>query len=212
MKMKKFPKVTVILRGYTYSQIRTVVKNLVGTRLDAVEITMNTPGALEAIKKISQEFGDQIMVGAGTVLHYEEAVQAVEAGAAFLLSPTTFDKSILDLCRERGVISVPGAFSPSEIRQSLLDGADIVKVFPAGRLGSDFLTDIQAPLGKLPLMVVGGVKTSNVEEYFRAGASYAGIASGIFEKEDILTENEEGIRRSIAAMDEKMKRMEEQET
>lgn len=212
MNMKKFPKVTVILRGYTYFQIRTVVKNLVGTHLGAVEITMNTPGALEAIKKISQEFGDQIMVGAGTVLSYEEAVQALEAGAAFLLSPIIFDKSILNLCRERGVISVPGAFSPSEIRQCLQDGADIVKIFPAGRLGSGFLTDIQAPLGKLPLMAVGGVKTSNVEEYFRAGASYVGIASGIFEKEEILAEKEEGLRRSIAAMNEKMKRLEELET
>ena len=68
MNIEKFPKVTVILRGYTYSQTRTVVKNLVGTCLGSVEITMNTPGALESIRKISQEFGAQIMVGAGTVL------------------------------------------------------------------------------------------------------------------------------------------------
>lgn len=112
MNIEKFPKVTVILRGYTYSQTRTVVKNLVGTCLGSVEITMNTPGALESIRKISQEFGGQIMVGAGTVLTYEEAVEAIEAGAAFLLSPTVFEKRILDLCRERGVVSVPGAFSP----------------------------------------------------------------------------------------------------
>ena len=68
MNIQHFPKVTVILRGYTYPQIRTVVKNLVGSRLRAVEITMNTPGALEAIEKINQEFGDSVMVGAGTVL------------------------------------------------------------------------------------------------------------------------------------------------
>ena len=80
MNIEKFPKVTVILRGYTYSQTRTVVKNLVGTCLGSVEITMNTPGALESIRKISQEFGAQIMVGAGTVLTYEEAVEAIEAG------------------------------------------------------------------------------------------------------------------------------------
>ena len=179
MDIEKFPKVTVILRGYTYSQTRTVVRNLVGTCLGSVEITMNTPGALESIRKISQEFGAQIMVGAGTVLTYEEAVEAIEAGAAFLLSPTVFERRILDLCRERGVVSVPGAFSPSEIRQSFLDGADIVKIFPAGRLGSGYVSDIQAPLGKMPLMVVGGIGTSNVQEYFAAGASFAGIGSGI---------------------------------
>lgn len=164
MNIQDFPKVTVILRGYTYPQIRTVVKNLVGSRLRAVEITMNTPGALETIEKISQEFGDSVLVGAGTVLTYEEAQAAIAAGAAFLLSPTMLDKQILDLCREKGIISVPGAFSPTEIHQSLQDGADIVKVFPAARLGSRYLTDISAPLGKMPLMVVGGIGTSNVEE------------------------------------------------
>lgn len=87
MNIEKFPKVTVILRGYTYSQTRTVVRNLVGTCLGSVEITMNTPGALESIRKISQEFGGQIMVGAGTVLTYEEAVEAIEAGAAFCCLP-----------------------------------------------------------------------------------------------------------------------------
>lgn len=203
-----FPKITVILRGYTYEQIRTVVKNLVGTRLGAVEITLNTPNAMEAVQKIAEEFGGEIKVGAGTVLTYEEAQKAIAAGAAFLLSPTVFEKRILDLCREKGVISVPGAFSPSEIKKSFDDGADIVKIFPAACLGAKYLTDIQAPLGKMPLMVVGGVGTANVEEYFAAGASYAGIASGIFEKEDILCQNEEGLRASIRAMEEKLIEME----
>ena len=200
MSVKDFPKVTVILRGYTYSQIRTVVKNLIGTELKAVEITMNTPGALDCIQKISEEFGDKILIGAGTVMTYEEAQQSIEAGAAFLLAPTVFSKEILDLCKEKGVVSVPGAFSPSEIYRSFEDGADIVKVFPAARLGSKYLTDIQAPLGKLPLMVVGGVNTGNLEEYFRAGASYAGIASGIFNKDDILQENEVNLKESIKAI------------
>ena len=207
MSVKDFPKVTVILRGYTYSQIRTVVKNLIGTELKAVEITMNTPGALDCIQIISEEFGDKILIGAGTVLTYEEAQQSIEAGAAFLLAPTVFSKEILDLCKEKGVVSVPGAFSPSEIYRSFEDGADIVKVFPAARLGSKYLTDIQAPLGKLPLMVVGGVNTGNLEEYFRAGASYAGIASGIFNKDDILQENEVNLKESIKAIEEKIRNL-----
>ena len=207
MSVKDFPKVTVILRGYTYSQIRTDVKNLIGTELKAVEITMNTPGALDCIQKISEEFGDKILIGAGTVLTYEEAQQSIEAGAAFLLAPTVFSKEILDLCKEKGVVSVPGAFSPSEIYRSFEDGADIVKVFPAARLGSKYLTDIQAPLGKLPLMVVGGVNTGNLEEYFRAGASYAGIASGIFNKDDILQENEVNLKESIKAIEEKIRNL-----
>ena len=208
MNIQDFPKVTVILRGYTYPQIRTVVKNLVGSRLRAVEITMNTPGALEAIEKISQEFGDSVIVGAGTVLTYEEAQASIAAGAAFLLSPTMLDKQILDLCREKGVVSVPGAYSPTEIKKSVEDGADIVKVFPAARLGSKYLSDIAAPLGKMPLMVVGGIGSANVGEFFKAGASFAGIASGIFEKEDILNQNESGIKESIRVMEDKLKELE----
>ena len=208
MDIQNFPKVTVILRGYTYPQIRAVVKNLVGSRLRSVEITMNTPGALEAIEKISQEFQESILVGAGTVLTYEEAQASIAAGAAFLLSPTMLDKKILDLCREKKIISVPGAFSPTEIKKSFEDGADIVKVFPAARLGSRYLSDLAAPLGKMPLMVVGGIGTGNIEEYFKAGASFAGIASGIFEREDILNQNEEGIRKSIETMENKLKELE----
>lgn len=205
MDIKDFPKVTVILRGYTYSQTRTVVKNLLGTKLQAVEITMNTPDAISIISKISKEFGDSIQVGAGTVTTYKEAEESIKAGAVFLLSPIMLRKEILDLCKKNNVISVPGSYSPSEIIKSFEDGADIVKVFPAGILGSKFLSDIQAPLGKLPLMVVGGVNGDNVSDYFKAGAAFAGIASGIFDKNDILNENEEGLRESIKYFESKIK-------
>lgn len=205
MDIKDFPKVTVILRGYTYSQIRTVVKTLLGTKLKAVEITMNTPDAINIINKISVEFGGLIKVGAGTVKTYKEAEEAIKAGATFLLSPIMLSKEIIELCKKNNVISVPGAYTPTEVNKSLEDGADIVKIFPAGTLGSKFLTDIQAPLGKLPLMVVGGVNGNNVSDYFKAGASFAGIASGIFNKNDILNENEEELKKSIEYFESKMK-------
>lgn len=204
MDIKDFPKVTVILRGYTYSQIRTVVKTLLGTKLKAVEITMNTPDAINTIKKISEEFGDSIKVGAGTVKTYREAEEAIKAGATFLLSPIMLSKEIIDLCKKNNVISVPGAYTPTEVSKSLEDGADIVKIFPAGTLGSKFINDIQAPLGKLPLMVVGGVSSENVSDYFKAGACFAGIASGIFNKDDILNENEDELRKSIEYFERKI--------
>ena len=87
MEIKQFPKITVILRGYTYEQVRCVVKNLVGTRLNAVEITTNSPDVFTTIHKISEEFGKDVYVGAGKVLNMEHAKAAVEAGSTFLLSP-----------------------------------------------------------------------------------------------------------------------------
>lgn len=204
MDIKSFPKVTVILRGYTYSQIRTIVKNLVGTKLQAVEITMNTPDAINIINKISQEFGNLVQIGAGTVTTYEEAEKSIKAGATFLLSPTMLSKEILDLCKEKNVVSVPGAYSPTEIKKCFEDGADIVKIFPAATLGSEYLSNIQAPLGILPLMVVGGINSENVADYFKAGALFAGIASGIFDKNDILNENEKSLKQSIKYFESKI--------
>lgn len=198
--IEKFPKITVILRGYNYSQIRTIAKILVESKeneVKSIEITMNTENALEIIEKIKKEFGTKIKVGAGTVINFEQAERAIEVGVDFILSPVMLDKEILDYCKKKNVMTVPGAFSPTEILKSKIDGADIVKIFPAARLTEQYLSDILAPLDKLPIMVVGGINKNNIKEYFRKGADYAGIASGIFEKEDILNENTEKLKKSL---------------
>ncbi len=201
----QFPKVTVILRGYNYDQVRTVVSCLVGSKLAAVEVAMNTPGAADIIRSISQEFGDELLVGAGTVISAERAHAAVGAGAAFALSPICFTQEIFDICKAASMITVPAAYSPSEVWQMIQMGADIVKLFPAARLGARYCADIQAPLGSLPLMVVGGVNADNCQEYFDAGATYAGIGSGIFHHEDIVAMDEEAIRASIKHFEQKVR-------
>ena len=197
MNVQEFPKITVILRGYSYKQIRLIVSILVKNGINSVEITMNTEKAAEIIKKIKTEFGEKILIGAGTVTTMEEAKEAVNAGATFILSPIMLEKEILNFCKSKKVITVPGAFSLTEIIQSFRDGADIVKIFPADRLGKKYISDITAPLGELPVMVVGGINRENVNDYFKSGAKYAGIASGIFNKEDILSENAENLEKSL---------------
>lgn len=179
------PKVTVILRGYETKQVLTVVEQLVGTKVNSIEVASNSPHAMESIAAARKEFGAEVHVGAGTVKNSELARQAIAAGAEFMLSPIMFTQEIFDLAKEAGVITVPAAFSPTEIQKMIDMGADIVKVFPAGQLGPDYLKAVQAPLGKLPLMVVGGVNVANVQSYFDKGATYAGIGSGIFDPADI---------------------------
>ena len=179
------PKVTVILRGYETKQVLTVVEQLVGTKVNSIEVVSNSPHAMESIAAARKEFGAEVHVGAGTVKNAELARQAIAAGAEFMLSPIMFTQEIFDLAKEAGVITVPAAFSPTEIQKMIDMGADIVKVFPAGQLGPDYLKAVQAPLGKLPLMVVGGVNVANVQSYFDKGATYAGIGSGIFDPADI---------------------------
>lgn len=179
------PKVTVILRGYETKQVMSVVEQLVGTKVNSIEVASNSPHAMESIAQARREFGSEVHVGAGTVKNAEIARQAIDAGAEFMLSPIMFTPEIFGLAREAGVITVPAAFSPTEIQQMIDMGADIVKVFPAGQLGPDYIKAVQAPLGRLPLMVVGGVNVANVQSYFDKGATYAGIGSGIFDPADI---------------------------
>ena len=179
------PKVTVILRGYETKQVMSVVEQLVGTKVNSIEVASNSPHAMESIAQARREFGSEVHVGAGTVKNAELARQAIDAGAEFMLSPIMFTPEIFDLAREAGVITVPAAFSPTEIQQMIDISADIVKVFPAGQLGPDYIKAVQAPLGRLPLMVVGGVNVANVQSYFDKGATYAGIGSGIFDPADI---------------------------
>lgn len=196
-----FPKVTVILRGYSYEQCRCVVSRLVGTKLGAVEVAMNTPGAAQTIAKLADEFGSEVCIGAGTVISSERALAAADAGARFMLSPICFTPEIFKIAQDAGAVTVPAAFSPTEIHQMFEMGADIVKIFPAGTLGPKYVNDVQAPLDWMPLMVVGGVNGGNVQQFFDAGAAYAGIGSGIFNKQDIIDMNAEALTEQVRAFE-----------
>ncbi len=204
-KTSDFPKVTVILRGYTYEQCRCVVSQLVGTRLSAVEVAMNTPGAADIIARLVEEFGEEVRIGAGTVTTPERARAAAKAGSKFMLSPTCFTPEIFQIAHDAGAVTVPAAFSPTEIHSMFEQGADIVKVFPAARLGAKYLSDVQAPLDWMPLMVVGGVNAHNVQEFFDAGASYAGIGSGIFNKDDIRALNSDALAAQVKAFEQNVR-------
>jgi len=177
---------------------------MVGTKLGAVEIAMNTPGAAQTIEKVAKEFGNDVLVGAGTVISAARANAAAEAGARFALSPICFTEEIFKICKANGLLTVPSAFSPTEVWQMAEMGADIIKIFPAGTLGPKYIKDIQAPLNAMPIMVVGGVNADNCQEFFDYGATYAGIGSGIFDPEDIKSMNEEGLKASIANFESKV--------
>ena len=204
-KTSDFPKVTVILRGYTYEQCCCVVRQLVGTKLSAVEVAMNTSGAADIIARLVEEFGEEVRIGAGTVTTPERARAAAKAGSKFMLSPICFTPEIFQIARDAGAVTVPAAFSPTEIHSMFEQGADIVKVFPAARLGAKYLSDVQAPLDWMPLMVVGGVNAHNVQEFFDAGAYYAGIGSGIFEKDDIRAMNYNALAAQVKAFEQNLR-------
>jgi len=195
-----FPKITVILRGSSLDEARLIAQQMRGLKIHSMEVSLVTDGALETISKLHHEFEDEILVGAGTVLTAEQAKRSVDAGASFLLSPICFTQDIFDVARDADVITVPSGLTPTEIHTMLLMGADIVKVFPAARLTPAYLHDLRAPLGDMPLMVVGGVNADNVQEYFSAGAKFAGIGSGCFEEGVLERMDAKGVRTSLVRL------------
>ena len=159
----------------------------------SLEIAANSTNAFEEIRMLCGLHLKNTKIGAGTILNMDLLHKAKEAGATFVLSPVCMTLNMIEFCKENNIICVPGAFSPTEI-QSMKDfGADIIKIFPASNFPMNYLKAVMAPLGHLPLMVVGGVNAGNVKDYFSAGADYAGVGSGICD----LTELQSGDRSSV---------------
>lgn len=170
--------------------------------VQCIEIAMTTPGALRVIEAVASQL-DDVLVGAGTVLDPETARMAILAGAEFIVSPT-LDFKVIELAKRYGKVVAPGTFSPTEILSAWEAGADIVKVFPATRLGPQYFKDIKAPLPQVRLMPTGGVDASNAAEFIRAGADVICVGSALLDKRaiaegrlEVLTEN---ARRLIAAV------------
>lgn len=149
--------------------------------VDVIEFTMTTPNALGIIEASAKEFGEEVLLGAGTVLDSETARAAILAGARYIVSPT-LDPQVVELCHRYGVIAVPGAFSPTEILAAWELGADLVKVFPAGAMGPGYIKDILSPLPQVRLLPTGGVSLSNVAQFIEAGATAVAAGSSLVDK------------------------------
>ncbi|MFY0760799.1 bifunctional 4-hydroxy-2-oxoglutarate aldolase/2-dehydro-3-deoxy-phosphogluconate aldolase [Metabacillus dongyingensis] len=170
-------KIVAIIRGANPNDVLKIAKALHEGGVGALEITMNSPKPLSVIEKVSDELGDQVIIGAGTVLDPETARAAILAGASFILSPTVNIETI-KMTKRYGAVSIPGAFTPTEILSAYENGGDIIKVFPAA-LGPGFIKDIRGPLPQIPLLPTGGVDLSNIQAFMKAGAIGCGLGSAL---------------------------------
>ncbi len=168
-------RVVAIVRLRQEAPLIRVAEALVEGGVTALEFTLTSPGAVAAIEQCRTRFGDDILVGAGTVLDEEEARRCLDAGAQFLVSPG-FDRAVVTAARDAGALALPGALTPTEIVTAWRAGADVVKVFPARAFGPRYIADLLAPLPRIPLMPTGGVDETNAADYLRAGA--IGVAVG----------------------------------
>lgn len=154
------------------------VRALADGGLRAVEITMNTPGALQAIEAARSDLEEDVVIGAGTVLSAEDVGRAAGAGADFIVSPDTHP-DVIAATRRAGLVSVPGALTPTEVTAATRHGADLVKLFPANRFGPGYLKELLAPLNKARLVPTGGVRLENLQDWFAAGAAAVALGSSL---------------------------------
>lgn len=167
-------RVIAILRGLPQERTVAVARALGEAGVRAIEVTIDSPGALAAIAEIGRI--DGVTAGAGTVLAIDEAERAVAAGAAFLIAPTV-DLEVVAWAAGRGIPMMPGAMTPSEAASAWNAGAAAVKLFPAGSLGPAFVRAVRAPLPMIPLIPTGGVRVDDVVPYLEAGAVAVALGS-----------------------------------
>lgn len=193
-------KIVAIVRLDSIDHVDRLANSLYEGGIRVIEITLNTPGALEGMKKIKQRF-DDFLVGAGTVLDGESARAAIEAGADFLLAPTLKMETI-QVGNRYGVPVIPGVMTPTEALTAYEWGARLVKVFPARSVGESFAKDLKGPLPFINVMAVGGVSLDNVSEYFQAGWHSIGIGSSLVNNDRNFDEIKAKAMELIAKRDE----------
>ncbi|MEO6229029.1 MAG: bifunctional 4-hydroxy-2-oxoglutarate aldolase/2-dehydro-3-deoxy-phosphogluconate aldolase [Ferruginibacter sp.] len=179
-------KIVAIIRGADPDDVLKIAEALYAGGVVLMEVTLNSPNALEVIKQVSVAMRGKMLIGAGTVLDATAATSAIDAGAQFIISPC-LDVEVIKTTKARGAVSIPGAYTPTEIVTAYNNGADIIKVFPASS-NVNYIKEIRAPLPHIPLMPTGGVSLENIGEFLKAGAVAFGIGTSLVNTKETVTD------------------------
>lgn len=180
--------VVAVIRAKSKDQLLDITAALLEGGVPSIEVTMSTPKAIAGIEQLADKMGDKAIIGVGTVIDAATARDAIAAGAQFVVSPIT-DPEVIATTIRYGKVSIPGAFTPTEIVRAWTLGGDVIKVFPSTSLGPQYLKDILAPLPQLKLTPTGGVDQKNTGAWIKAGAVCVGAGSALVSK-DALDKND----------------------
>lgn len=166
-----------VVRAANASEARDAVRAIYAGGISIVEITMTVPNASVLISELVRDYADKLLVGAGTVLTVEQAIECLDAGAAFLVSPG-LSLPVLAAAQERGKLAIPGALTPTEVMGAAREGARLIKIFPCESMGgAKYIKSLRGPFPDLDFIPTGGVGISNACDYFAAGSFALGIGS-----------------------------------
>ncbi|MDO8489062.1 MAG: bifunctional 4-hydroxy-2-oxoglutarate aldolase/2-dehydro-3-deoxy-phosphogluconate aldolase [Candidatus Omnitrophota bacterium] len=177
-----------ILRGATLGIIEPLIEAVISAGLETLEITMNTQGAPELIKKAKKISAGRLVLGAGTVLTMQDLKLALKSGAGFIVMPVLVSP-IVKYCIKNKIPVFPGALSPQEIYRAYEAGATMVKVFPAKFFGPEYFREIRGPFNGMELLACGGVTPENLKDYFTSGASAVSFGASVFRKDWLLNKD-----------------------
>jgi 2-dehydro-3-deoxyphosphogluconate aldolase/(4S)-4-hydroxy-2-oxoglutarate aldolase len=168
-----------VLRAKSIDQGRKVVDAMIAGGVTVVEVTMTVPGAIDLIKQLKKDFGDELLLGSGTVTTADQCQATIDAGAEFVVSPS-LHPAVIATTKKNGKVSCPGALTPTEAITAWNEGADYVKIFPCSALGgASYLKSLLAPFPHLKIIPTGGVTLQTAESFLRAGARALGVGGDL---------------------------------
>src|SRR5699024_5100461 len=170
--------VVAVVRAENSEKAKKIALACMNGGLNSIEITFTVPGAHKVIESLTEEFGNDLLVGAGTVLDSETARVAMIAGAKYIVSPA-FDLSTAKLCNRYQIPYMPGCMTINEMITAMEAGSDIIKVFPGSAFGPSFVKTIKGPLPQAVLMPTGGVSIDNVGEWIKNGCIAVGVGGNL---------------------------------
>ncbi|MBU8791726.1 bifunctional 4-hydroxy-2-oxoglutarate aldolase/2-dehydro-3-deoxy-phosphogluconate aldolase [Oceanobacillus caeni] len=182
-------KIVAVIRKSNKENIVPILKALSNGGVKSVEITAETPNVGSIIETAVNQIGEEVNIGAGTVLDPETARTVIMAGAKFIVSPT-LNTETLKLTNRYGILNIPGVMTPSEILTAYENGAQMVKVFPAEILGPNYIKNILGPLPYVQAMVTGGITIENMNEYLAKGSVAVGIGSNLVNASKLKTKED----------------------
>lgn len=182
------PGIIPVIRLNATEKLFSLLEALIAGGVSCAELTMTIENAIGLLEKCKQRYGDKICLGMGTVSTQPQAQGAISAGAEFLVSPFLAFEA-LEYAQSRNIPFAMGAFSPTEIHQASIAGADYVKIFPINRVGIKYIKDVKGPMPEIKLIPTGGIGLNDIQELVSCGVSAMGVGGAIVCQKDIEGED-----------------------
>lgn len=195
--------IVAIMRANNSDQLLAAADAVKAGGVNAIEVTMTTPGAIRVIEQATAKYGEEVIFGVGSVLDPETARAAILAGAQFVVCPT-LKVSTIEICHRYDVPVVPGAYTPTEALTAWEAGADMVKIFPSSVGGPKYIKALKGPLPQIRFVPVGGVNLENTADFIRAGSEAVGVGGSLINQKllddqefDTITQNARRYREEV---------------